>query len=202
MKDILKSTSVLLIIALVAGFLLGFFNNLTKEPIAQRNDIAKEESLKEVIDENYAINMDKLLAEEVDSEYEGVTINEAYPYVDEYGEFKGIVALVTTTEGYKDDIQLSVGIEMVSKSTKNGEICGIDFLSINETPGLGMNVKDEEYIGQYIGKQVELIVSKNAVSDNQIDTVSGATITSEAVTDAVNAVLSFYNSYLGVEVEQ
>lgn len=201
MKDIIKSTSVLLIIALIAGFLLGFFNNLTKEPIAVRNEMAKEESLIKVIDEENTINMEKLIAEDVVSEYEGVTINEAYPYVDKYGEFKGIVALVTTTEGYKDDIQLSVGIEMVSKSTKHGAISGIDFLSINETPGLGMNVKDEDYIAQYLGKHVELVVSKNAVSDNQIDTVSGATITSEAVTDAVNAVLAFYNSYLGVEVE-
>lgn len=201
MKEILKSTSVLLIIALVAGFLLGFFNNLTKEPIAQRNEVAKEESLNQVIEDDYTINMDMTIAEDFVSEYEGVTINEAYAYVDEYGEFKGVVALVTTSEAYKDDIQLSVGIEMVSKSTKAGEICGIDFLSINETPGLGMNVKDEDYIEQYIGKSVELEVSKNAVSENQIDTVSGATITSEAVTDAVNAVLAFYNSYFGVEGE-
>lgn len=201
MKEILKSTSVLLIIALVAGFLLGFFNNLTKEPIAQRNEVAKEESLNQVIEDDYTINMDMTIAENFVSEYEGVTINEAYAYVDGYGEFKGVVALVTTSEAYKDDIQLSVGIEMVSKSTKAGEICGIDFLSINETPGLGMNVKDEDYIEQYIGKSVELEVSKNAVSENQIDTVSGATITSKAVTDAVNAVLAFYNSYLGVEGE-
>lgn len=201
MKEILKSTSVLLIIALVAGFLLGFFNNLTKEPIAQRNEAAKEESLNQVIEYDYTINMDTTIAEDFVSEYEGVIINEAYAYVDEYGEFKGVVALVTTSEAYKDDIQLSVGIKMVSKSTKAGEICGIDFLSINETPGLGMNVKDEDYIEQYIGKSVELEVSKNAVSENQIDTVSGATITSEAVTDAVNAVLAFYNSYLGVEGE-
>lgn len=201
MKDILKSTAVLLIIALVAGFLLGFVNNLTSSPIAKRAETQKEVSLNNVIDDENKISLDHLLVEDFKSDYEGVTINEAYPYVDEYGEFKGIVAIVTTTEGYKDDIKLSVGIEMVSKISKAGEICGVDFLSINETPGLGMNVKDEAYLSQYIGKSSKLEVSKNAVSDNQIDTVSGATITSEAVTDAINAVLEFYNSYIGVEVK-
>lgn len=201
MKEIIKSTSVLLIIALVAGFLLGFFNNLTKEPIAQRKELAKVESFNKIIDSKFKIDTDVNIAEDFDSEYVGVSLDEAYVFEDEEGELKGIVALVTTTEGYKDDIQMSVGIEMVSQSAKTGEICGIDFLSINETPGLGMNVTDEDYIKQYIGKSVELMVSKNAVSENQIDTVSGATITSEAVTEAVNAVLAFYNSYVGVEVE-
>lgn len=201
MKDILKSAVVLLIIALVAGFLLGFVNNLTKEPIAKRAEAAKESSLTNVIEEEYSLNMNEEVSDNYVSDYEGIIINEAYEFVDEDGNFKGIVVLVTSTEGYKDDIQLSVGIEMVSRKDKTGEICGIDFLSINETPGLGMNVKDEDYIDQYIGKSEELYVSKNAVSANQIDTVSGATITSEAVTEAVNAALSFYNNYVGLEVK-
>lgn len=199
MKEILKSTCVLLVISLVAGFLLGFFNNLTKEPIAMRTEVAKESSLNSVIDSEFSINIEKDITDQVSVDKDGVIIEEVYEFVDESGAFSGIVALVTSTKGYKDDIRLSVGVEMISKNTKAGEICGMDFLSINETPGLGMNVKDEDFINQFIGKTVELEVSKNSVHDNQIDTVSGATITSEAVTDAVNAVMSFYNQYVGLE---
>lgn len=201
MKDILKGTFVLVLIALIAGFMLGFVNNLTKEPISERTEIAKETSLNNVIDERYSIDMDNQISDEVKLDLEGVIIDEAYEFVDDDGNFTGVVALVTSHEGYKDVIQISVGIEMVSNRLKTGEICGMDFLSINETPGLGMNVKDEDFIDQYIGKSKELIVSKNADEENEIDTVSGATISSEAVTDAVNAALAFYNSYVGAEVE-
>lgn len=199
MKEIIKSTCVLLIISLVAGFLLGFVNNLTKEPIANRTELAKEVSLQSVIDSEFIINTDEPITGQVIVERDGVVIDEVYEFTNEEGDFSGIVALVTSTEGYKEDIKLSVGIEMDSKKTKVGEICGIDFLSINETPGLGMNVKDEEFVNQFIGKTVELELSKNSYSENQIDTVSGATITSEAVTEAVNAVMSFYNQYVGLE---
>lgn len=198
MKEIIKSTSVLLIITLIAGFLLGFVNDMTKAPIAVRADEAKVESLESVIDGEYTINMDKNIKDEVSFDADGVVIDEVYEFSDN-GEFSGIVALVTSTEGYSGDIQLTVGIEMKSKSNKVGEVCGIDFLSINETPGLGMNAKDESFISQFYGKSEVLAVSKNAVSENQIDAVSGATITSEAVTDAVNAAISFYNSYVGME---
>ena len=67
---------------------------------------------------------------------------------------------------------------------------------ISDTPGLGLKAKDAKYRDQFIGKNVdELKVTKTgAASDNEIDAISGATITSNATTNAVNAALFYLHN--------
>lgn len=200
MRDILKSTLVLLIITLIAGFLLGFVNDLTSGPIDEREYQAKIVSLSSVIGEEYTIDLEDVLAEDESFDNEEIVINEAYTALDADGNAAGMVMLITTNEGYSDEIKISLGILKSNKRDEAGKIAGIDFLSINETPGLGMNANEPEFIDQFTGKSTdELVVSKNAYQDNEIDAISGATITTDAVTDAVNAGLSFYNSYVEKE---
>lgn len=200
MKELVKNTVILLVIALTAGFLLGFFNDFTKESIEQRNEEAKIESLTNVIGEEYTVVLDESIDLDQASSNENIKVDEAYQVVNDNGEFCGMVMLITTSEGYSDDITISLGILDSGSSTKNAVISGIDFLSINETPGLGMNAKDAEFKDQFEGKAAEeIIATKNAYLDSHIDTISGATITSDAVTGAVNAGISFYNFYVGEE---
>ena len=94
---------------------------------------------------------------------------------------------MTGTEGYAGDIKLTIGFDM------EGTITGLEVLSMNETAGLGAKIKDDEFSNQYIGiKADELIVTKTGKqSDNEIDAISGATITTSAVTKAVNAGIAF-----------
>ena len=71
---------------------------------------------------------------------------------------------------------------------------GISFLSLSETAGMGMRAKDEAFLSQFDGKKTnegELIsyVKNGGAKENEIDAISGCTITTSAVTDDVNAAL-------------
>ena len=105
---------------------------------------------------------------------------------------------VTDKEGYGGDIQISVGI------LADGTVNGISILSIGETAGLGMNATNPDFYNQYAGKQVASFeVTKNGESgDNMIDALSGATITSRAVTGGVNAALAYYQTITGGSVNE
>ena len=81
--------------------------------------------------------------------------------------------------------------------TPDGAVTGIDFTTLNETPGMGMRVADPEFKDQFSGKAVSRFTLNKAggsTEDDQIDTVSGASTTSGAVVNAVNAALDFFNT--------
>ncbi len=80
-----------------------------------------------------------------------------------------------------------------------GKVTGIKILSHTETPGLGANAPLPKFSDQYKNKPIKekLEVVKVAPSkDNQIQAITGATITSKAVTLGVNDAVDFYNSSL------
>ena len=102
---------------------------------------------------------------------------------------EGYVITTTDKEGYGGDIQITVGI------TADGTVNGVSILTINETAGLGMRAKEPAFYEQYQGKQTErFVVSKDGGAGEPIDALSGATITSRAVTGAVNAALGYFQS--------
>ncbi len=107
--------------------------------------------------------------------------------LDASGNQIGYLITSTSAESYGGNVQIAVGI------TNEGELTGIGFLSISETPGLGMNAKEPAFKDQFIGKKAEnLEVTKTGASaDNQIEAISGATITSKAVTNATDAAIYF-----------
>ena len=92
---------------------------------------------------------------------------------------------------------MSVGIQ------NDGTVNGIAILSINETAGLGMKASEPEFYEQYSGKQTDhFYVSKDGGEGEQIDAISGATITTRAVTGAVNASLGYYQNVLGGSADE
>lgn len=98
---------------------------------------------------------------------------------------------ITSHEGYGGDINFSMGVSM------DGTVTGVEMLSLSETAGLGMRAKRRRISkGQFAGKIVDqFVVTKNGASaENEIDAISGATFTSKAVTNGVNAGLRFYES--------
>ena len=102
----------------------------------------------------------------------------------ENGEIKGYAVNVVTPEGYGGDIQFTVGFDM------EGTVTGVSMLSISETAGLGMKAKEAEFLNQYVGKSGgSFVVNKDnsAGAANEIDAISGATVTTRAVTKGVNA---------------
>lgn len=115
------------------------------------------------------------------------TIEEAMKVLKKDGSIEGYVLTVTDHEGYGGDIRFAMGIK--SDKTVNG----ISFLSISETAGLGMKAVEDDFKNQFAGKKADHIVyTKNGASaDNEIDALSGATITTNAVTNGVNAGLYY-----------
>lgn len=190
MNKIIKNTLILTIITLVAGLGLGFVYEITKEPIAQAQDAAKKEAWQQVfpeerLDDFVPVEVDQDVASQVTKDL-GVqaTIDEVCTVGDE-----GYVITATDKEGYGGDIQITVGI------TADGTVNGISILSISETAGLGMKATEPSFYEQYQGKQTEkFVVSKDGGDGEPIDALSGATITSRAVTGAVNAALGYYQN--------
>ena len=193
-SESIKNTISLMLITLIAGLLLGAVYEITKEPIRKENQKAKEEAYKAVFAdadafEDVKINEDKE-AKALDEKGLDETINEAMKVLDKSGQQIGYVLTVTDHEGYGGDIQFAMGVQ------SDGTLNGISFLSISETAGLGMKAKEDAFRKQFEGKKTDQIVyTKNgAKADNEIDALSGATITTNAVTNGVNAGLYFIST--------
>lgn len=197
MKSMLKDTLVLFIITLFAGLLLGVVYQITKEPIAAQEEKARQEAFAEVFEaaENFQTvelpaveEIDRVLTE---AGISGVTVEEIVSALDSSGSLLGYCITVTSHEGYGGDIRLTLGINL------DGGLNGISILEISETPGLGM--KAESVLKpQFSGKNVTQFeyTKSGAVTDNQIDAISGATITTKAVTGGVNAGLKVFQTFL------
>ena len=191
MKSMMKDAVILFAITLISGLLLGVVYEVTKEPIAIQEIKRKNEACKEVFED--ATNFEALeLAEAETGEKKAATVNSVSEAISEDGNVLGYVLDITTHEGYNGDIQFTMGIRM------DGTVNGVSILSIAETPGLGM--KAEEVLKpQFSGKNVsQFVYTKNgATIAEEIDAISGATITTSAFVNGVNTGLEFFNSELG-----
>ena len=106
---------------------------------------------------------------------------------DASGNLLGYVITVAT-KGYGGDIDFVTGI------TTDGTMNGISYLEITETAGLGMRATSDEFKGQFAGKQVQefTLTKTGATADDQIDALSGATVTSTAMMRGANAALAAF----------
>lgn len=202
MNKIIKNTIILTIITLVSGVALGAVYEITKAPIANAQEEAKQEAYKQVFADADSFDDLKVDAKEAEEAVkaagvdDGAEINEAVE-AKQGGETIGYVITATDPNGYGGDIQVSVGIQ------NDGTVNGIALLSISETAGLGMKASEPEFYEQYSGKQTDhFYVSKDGGEGEEIDAISGATITSRAVTGAVNASLGYFQNVLGGSADE
>ena len=192
-NKIIKDALALTLITLVAGVALGGVYEITKDPIAKQEAQAKAEAYEQVFTDAAAfeeVKMDDTLIQtirdQLDQEgYKAQSIEEIMRAEDESGETLGYAFTVVTSEGYGGDIQFSMGVQ------NDGTLNGISILSIGGTAGLGMNADTPAFKDQFVGKQVEqLQYTKNgATQDDEINAISGATVTTNAMTNGVNAGL-------------
>ncbi len=195
MKEMMKNTGILLAITIVAGLLLGLVYQITKEPIANQEAKAKQEACQEVFEDAASFEAVELVAVDEaawsEAGYGQESIDDVMAAKDAAGELLGYVLTITTKEGYGGDIQFTIGVRM------DGTLNGMSLLAISETAGLGMRA-EEVLKPQFANKQVEKFeyTKSGATSDNQIDAISGATITTNAVTNGVNAGLYYFQTEL------
>ncbi|MBQ7974557.1 MAG: RnfABCDGE type electron transport complex subunit G [Clostridia bacterium] len=169
-KEIVRVGLILFVITALSALLLAFANKVTAPIIEENNRIKTEAAMRTILPE--AETFTKVEVEGVDEVYIGKTAD-------------GIagVCVVSSEYGYGGEIKLITGIN------SKGEVTGIDLLSHSETPGLGAKAEEPEFTSQFEGKTKDIAVSRGKASGNEINAMSGATITSKAVTDAVNKAL-------------
>ena len=188
-KDMFKLGLNLLIISAVAALLLALTNSVTASTIAQRNEQANAEARKLVLES--AQDFEDVKDVKTDNS-KGVKVSEIYEAKDASGNTVGYTLKVLPS-GYGGTIELMVGID-----SAKGQVSGINVVSNSETAGLGAKSTDPEFSDQYKGKPLEeLSVLKNGTpGDTEIKAISGATITSTAVTNGVDAAIEVYNNSL------
>ena len=203
MNKIVKNTLILTAITVVSGLLLGVVYGITKEPIAEAQENTKQEAYRAVLAdassfETLDFDAESTLSLLTENGYTSDTITEVAEGKDNSGETIGYVISVQSSEAYDGTLDLSVGI------ATDGTVKGVEMLSISETAGLGMKADEAEFKDQYKDKNVEnfTVTKTGEDGDNMIDAISGATITSNAVTNAVNSALVYYQNELGGEVNE
>lgn len=194
----MKDAVILCVITLVSGCLLGGAYQVTKEPIAQAIIAANNKAYKEVFNEAETFVEDKGLTAAIPDcntalstmDYGSVAVEKVLKAEDAGGAQLGYVITSLSNDSYGGLLKLSVGLRA------DGTITGIAFLDITDTPGLGMKAKEPKFKAQFNGRNVpSLTVTKTgSVDDAQINAISGATITSKATTNAVNAALYFLHN--------
>ena len=183
MKDILKLGVTLFAICAVAALVLGVTNNITAPVIEERNIQASNEARKIVLSETDEFKeLDGMNSDIVLEVYEGIKDGQVIGYT-----------IKTSSKGYGGAIELMVGI------SKDGKITGVEIGNHSETPGLGSKATEPMFKNQYVNKDVLnslLVVKGSTNNDNEISAISGATITSNGVTNGVNAAMKIYNEKL------
>ena len=184
MKKRIAAWIALGIITVCAGLLLSMTNEVTKDVIHQQAEDAKVQARKDVLP--------------VAEAFEPVEVADIAPLTELYvgsanGAPQGYVG-TAMAKGYGGPIQVIAGLDAEGKIT-GISVGGSDFA---ETAGLGAKAKDAAFMQQFMGKQTPVKAVKSAADrgDNTIDAITAATITSNAVTGAVNSIASKVDAYL------
>ena len=178
-KDIFKPIIVLTSICIIIPLALALTNLVTVDKISK---LAKENQIKAM--ESLA-SAEEFLSQTIakddgtDHEY-NVALNGGNP---------SAYIFTLSSKGYGGDVSVMTAIDV------SGKIIGVDILDASgETPGLGQNVTKEGFYSQFAEKNGKITVVKNGAnaSSNEINAVTGASISSRAVTNAVNEALELF----------
>lgn len=188
-KSAVSETLVLMlklgIICIIVSGLLAVVNKITS-PIISANDKKNfEQSMSEVLK---CESFEQISADYTPSE-SGVELDSIY--VGRNGESTvGFVASTVCHEGYGGDVTVMVGID--KKDGEKPKVQSVKIMSMSETAGLGARANEPDFTNQYTGLSEGIGVEKNNggnAANNTISAISGATVTSKAVTKAVNCAL-------------
>ena len=177
-NEYIRLGGVLLIITSVVALLLGFFNDATADIIAATNAEKQNQTMRAILSDaaSFAPCGAAIPAESnISNIHKG------------YNKEAGITGwcFTVTPRGYGGELTVMVGV------STDLSVTGVEIVNHSETPGLGAKAVQEGWRSQFIGKSGELTVTKSSPSDSQIQAITSATITSKAVTSAVNESLAF-----------
>lgn len=193
-KKMWRDALILFAITLIAGLMLGLVYQVTEQPRRQQQERRIQDACRAVFAQaerfeelDYAVS--ESMAQQLSAD--GVRIGTVYEASGSDGNALGYVIETTSGEGYGGNITLYAGI------TKDGIVNGVSILSISETPGLGMRAQ-EVLVPQFAGKAAAAFTytKTGSQADSEIDAISGATVTTSAVTNAINGAVSVFTQDL------
>ena len=169
-KSIIITTIILTVICAVSAAGLAGTNALTKDRIAEANRKAEKEAMSRIIEaENYIQQV--VVINGVENIYYIAENDNTYGYI-----------FTSSHNGYGGPVKVMTGVDL------DGKVIAIEVLSASdETPGLGQNIKTDDFKSRFEGLFGTLTVGED------VDAWSGATISSTAVCNAVNAALELYS---------
>ncbi|MDD6603935.1 MAG: RnfABCDGE type electron transport complex subunit G [Eubacteriales bacterium] len=204
-SNIFTNTLVLVVVTFVAIAALAVVNQITAEPIAKADVNLKAQAFKVVyadVAEFAEIDgVEKMIEESAalleENGFGGCTVTDALAVKNDAGDTEGYIVVSTSPNGYGGEIQVAIGI-------KDEKITGFTAIKNNETAGLGSKCTEPEYTDQFAGKAAAVLsyTKSGASSDTEIDAISGATITTNATVEAVNAGIIFYQQNFGGGVQE
>lgn len=165
---------ILTIVGILSASLLAVVEDLTREPIA----VAKEQMKRKAIQQIFPFTFDSLNTVAT----EQTTFYEAY---NQDNALEGIAVETSTEEGYSGLIEILLGVSPDQK------ILGYKVLFHRETPGLGDKIDKPKFKEQFKGRTLENTNWKVKKDGGDIDELTAATISSEAVANAVVKGLEF-----------
>ena len=164
-------SAILLVISVVVALLLAFTNSITKDKIADNTLKEQIAARQEVLPSASEFN---------DISYNDGIVKGVFEGLDESNNVVGWCVNVAPN-GYGGEINIMVGI------TKDYELSGVQVISNSETASLGARCTEPEFLDQFKGKDFPLSVTKNKdTKSDEISAITGATITTKAVTEGVN----------------
>ena len=182
MKKALHLGGTLFAVTAVTGILLGLVEDVTSKAILQAEIEARNEAYKIVMPAGKSF-------EDVEAKADDFVTG-----VVKASDESGVVGwcVNVSSKGYGGMVGFVVGI------TKDGAVKAINILSHSETPGLGAKSTEPEFYTQFNDKdKLPLKVVKGSASNpDEISAISGATITSNAVTDGVNGAVKYWENNL------
>lgn len=177
-SNLVNMAVVLTGISVIAGGVLAYVNEITREPIEQINNQKLQDGIKQVILGDAGGD---LLVEQPDTMEHGYVL---------YKTNRG-TAVMAVENGFSGPVSVLVGFD------DQGVIKGYTILSASETPGLGAKADtwfQKDGKGNIIGRnpgEKKLAVSKDG---GDVDAITASTITSRAFLKAVNNAYEVYKS--------
>ena len=181
MRQIVHLGLTLVIVCLVAALGLGLTYAVTKDRIAEQKRIEEVEAC---VDALPGVKKAEELKEDKALEKEA---RKHVPDIEKVFRCSEGDIIIIKVKGYGGPIRMAVGIG------NDGKVAGISIISHNETPGLGANVEKKEFLGQFKGKGSE---DKLEIGED-IDAITGATITSKAAVKEVKEALEAWREIHG-----
>ena len=196
-KQILKDTLALVLITLVAALCLSFVYEMTRDSIAAAAEAERMNSYYLVYPDAASFREADDLTDSYTASDPDVTVTSVLYALDAAGNETGCALSVVTASGYGGEIELSLGL------ANDGTITGMKVTSMSETSGLGAHCQDESWQAQFVGIRArEILFTKLGKSaPNEIDAITSATVTTNAVVEAVNGGLDFARTVLGIGTE-